>query len=50
MSINKIGLAGCGRMGLPMVKALARFGSEHGKIVKGFDIRPTSEFGDFPAI
>ena len=39
----KIGLAGCGRMGLPMARGLARAGLD----VTGFDIRPPAEFGDF---
>ena len=39
----KIGLAGCGRMGLPMARAMARAGLD----VAGFDIRPAAEFGDF---
>jgi 3-hydroxyisobutyrate dehydrogenase-like beta-hydroxyacid dehydrogenase len=38
-----IGVAGCGRMGLPMARALARAGFD----VAGFDIRPLAEFGDF---
>ncbi len=38
-----IGVAGCGRMGLPMARAM----SEDGYSVRGFDIRPVSEFGDF---
>ena len=39
----KIGVAGCGRMGLPMAKALR----DAGFTVQGFDVRPLSEFGDF---
>ena len=39
----KVGLAGCGRMGLGMARAMARAGLE----VTGFDIRPVHEFGDF---
>ena len=39
----KIGLAGCGRMGLGMAKAMHRAGYD----VVGFDVRPPSEFGDF---
>ncbi|HAT87157.1 MAG TPA: NAD(P)-dependent oxidoreductase [Rhizobiales bacterium] len=39
----KIGVAGCGRMGLPMAKAIKAGGFD----VKGFDIRPNSEFGEF---
>lgn len=38
-----IGVAGCGRMGLPMAKAMQAAGLD----VKGFDIRPSDEFGDF---
>ncbi len=40
---DTIGIAGCGRMGLPMARALARAGFD----VAGFDIRPAAEFGDF---
>lgn len=39
----KIGVAGCGRMGLPMAKAIHDSGFD----VQGFDIRSTSEFGNF---
>lgn len=39
----RVGVAGCGRMGLPMARALARGGFD----VRGFDIRPVAEFGDF---
>lgn len=39
----KIGVAGCGRMGLPMAVAMREAGFD----VTGFDIRPTSEFGTF---
>ena len=39
----KIGLAGCGRMGFGMARAMARAGLD----VTGFDIRPVGEFGDF---
>ncbi|MGF1658170.1 MAG: NAD(P)-dependent oxidoreductase [Rubrimonas sp.] len=38
-----VGVAGCGRMGLPMARALARAGVE----VWGFDIRPAADFGEF---
>jgi len=38
-----VGIAGCGRMGLPMARALQRGGVD----VYGFDIRPAAEFGDF---
>lgn len=38
-----VGVAGCGRMGLPMARALLRAGVE----TWGFDIRPPAEFGDF---
>lgn len=38
-----IGVAGCGAMGLPMGKALVKAGFK----VKGFDVRPVEEFGDF---
>ncbi len=44
MSFDKsIGVAGCGRMGLPMARVMARSGIE----VHGFDVRPPAEFGDF---
>ena len=36
-----IGVAGCGRMGAPMLSALRAAGLDAG----GFDIRPPSEFG-----
>ena len=39
----KIGVAGCGRMGLGMARAMARAGYD----VTGFDVRPTAEFGAF---
>ena len=39
----KIGVAGCGRMGLPMIKALRYAGFD----AQGFDVRPLAEFGDF---
>ncbi len=38
-----VGVAGCGRMGLPMARALHAAGIE----VFGFDIRPPNAFGDF---
>lgn len=39
----KVGIAGCGRMGLPMAKAL-----HHSSFnVQGFDVRAQSEFADF---
>lgn len=38
-----VGVAGCGRMGLPMARAMARAGID----VIGFDIRPAADFGDF---
>jgi len=37
-----IGLAGCGRMGAPMLEALRAAGFD----ARGFDVRPPSEFGD----
>ncbi len=40
---SHIGVAGCGAMGLPMARALLRAGFD----VRGFDIRPPEEFGDF---
>jgi len=39
----RIGVAGCGRMGLGMARAMARAGLD----VTGFDVRPAREFGDF---
>lgn len=42
-SNTKIGVAGCGRMGLPMAVAMHEAGFD----VAGFDIRSTSEFGAF---
>ena len=39
----KVGIAGCGRMGLPMAKALRDAGFD----VQGFDVRPMAEFGGF---
>ena len=39
----KVGVAGCGRMGLPMAKAL----HDAGYPVQGFDVRPTAEFTGF---
>lgn len=39
----KIGVAGCGRMGFGMARAMARAGLD----VTGFDIRPVAEFGEF---
>jgi len=43
MTQKTIGIAGCGRMGLPMARALRTGGVE----VYGFDVRPVAEFGDF---
>lgn len=40
---SKIGVAGCGAMGLPMAYALV----DGGFSVRGYDVRPTLEFGDF---
>ncbi|MEX0282178.1 MAG: NAD(P)-dependent oxidoreductase [Arenibacterium sp.] len=37
-----IGVAGCGRMGAPMLAALRRAGFD----ARGFDIRPSAEFGE----
>ncbi|MFK7944498.1 MAG: NAD(P)-dependent oxidoreductase [Paracoccaceae bacterium] len=39
----KIGVAGCGRMGFGMVRAMERAGLD----ATGFDIRPVHEFGEF---
>jgi len=38
-----VGVAGCGRMGLPMALALAKGGID----VWGFDVRPASDFASF---
>lgn len=40
---GKITVAGCGRMGLGMAKALKAAGFDG----RGFDIRPASEFAEF---
>lgn len=40
---EKITVAGCGRMGLPMARALRAAGFD----ARGFDIRPAADFGDF---
>lgn len=40
-----VGVAGCGRMGLPMARAMLDAGVE----TYGFDVRPATEFGDFSA-
>lgn len=39
----RIGVAGCGRMGMPMARALAKAGLD----VRGFDVRPIAEFDSF---
>ena len=39
----KIGVAGCGRMGFGMARAMERAGLD----VTGFDVRPVSDFGEF---
>ena len=39
----KIGVAGCGRMGLGMARAMLQAGFD----VTGFDVRPAGAFGDF---
>ena len=39
----RVGVAGCGRMGLPMARAMALAGLD----VTGFDVRPAAEFGAF---
>ncbi|MCF6306062.1 MAG: NAD(P)-binding domain-containing protein [Rhodobacteraceae bacterium] len=41
LTSNKIGLAGCGRMGLPMLRALRDAGFD----ATGLDVRPASDFG-----
>lgn len=40
---SRIGVAGCGSMGLPMARRLLGAGFQ----VSGFDVRPRAEFGDF---
>jgi len=42
MALSGIGIAGCGRMGEPMLAALL----SHGFDARGFDVRPASEFGE----
>ncbi len=42
MDLKGIGLAGCGRMGGPMLSALCAGGFD----AHGFDVRPTSDFGE----
>ena len=42
-SETRIGVAGCGRMGLPMARAMADAGFN----VRGFDVRPPVGFGSF---
>ncbi len=41
--IGRVGVAGCGAMGLPMAQALRGAGFD----VCGFDVRPPAEFGGF---
>jgi len=41
MGLNGIGVAGCGRMGGPMLSALLKAGFD----AFGYDVRPTHEFG-----
>lgn len=47
MTGKRIGIAGCGRMGLPMARALKSFGDANAIEVVGFDIRPANDFGHF---
>lgn len=42
MTMQGVGVAGCGRMGRPMLEALVRAGIA----ARGFDIRPPSEYGE----
>ena len=42
-TLHKIGVAGCGRMGLGMARAMSLNGFD----VTGFDVRPADVFGDF---
>lgn len=42
-TVKRIGVAGCGAMGLPMAENLAKAGFE----VRGFDVRPLDAFGGF---
>lgn len=39
----RVGVAGCGRMGLGMARAMRAGGVD----IRGFDVRPASEFSDF---
>ena len=41
-ALGPVGVAGCGRMGAPMLRALIRAGFD----AAGFDLRPAAEFGD----
>ncbi|KPA21326.1 2-hydroxy-3-oxopropionate reductase [Shimia sp. SK013] len=41
MTLTGIGIAGCGRMGAPMLAALRAAGFD----AKGFDVRPVTDFG-----
>ena len=43
MTYGKIGVAGCGRMGRPMLTALREAGFD----VLGFDVKPRDSYGDF---
>lgn len=43
VSGHTVGVAGCGAMGLPMARRLRLAGFD----VRGFDVRPIDEFGDF---
>jgi 3-hydroxyisobutyrate dehydrogenase len=40
--LGPVGVAGCGRMGAPMLRALIRAGFD----AAGFDVRPAADFGD----
>jgi len=41
--LNGIGLAGCGRIGQPMLTAMINAGFD----ARGYDIRPSGDYGDF---
>ena len=43
MTGGRIIVAGCGRMGLPMTRALRAAGFD----ARGFDVKPRESFGDF---
>ncbi|SMX44028.1 NAD(P)-dependent oxidoreductase [Actibacterium lipolyticum] len=46
LTFSGIGVAGCGRMGRPMLRALREAGHD----ARGFDIRPRSEYGALSSV